>query len=144
MSLKLNEDSEEPIAEIKTWGWPLGYVTGTQTCLRIGDYFVGPRDMVSLVEYWMTNTNLHGDQDVRKDLLRRLLKSGTTIGWGDQGVRLTIPKILKERRPKSKEQQFLESLQLIQQAKDNCADAYEFEAVTETILDSIEELDDAD
>ena len=79
MSLHLNQDTNDEV-RIKSF-------FGAE--MRINNLDIGANDMCSLVEYYLTNTNLTTD-DPRLNLVKRIKGSKIIDGWGNIGHRISL------------------------------------------------------
>jgi hypothetical protein len=78
VSLRLTRSELEVVA-----GAVMPAADGT---LWLGDYRIDPKDMCSLVLYFLTNTDLTTD-DPRRELVRAITRFEEVRGWNPAGMR---------------------------------------------------------
>lgn len=84
MSLRLQQDTTPLDVEIKAYDPGLTFIRGSPDR-------IGPKDMVALVEYWLTNTSLEKD-DPRREFAERLHEMEVIEGYDGPGSqRLHVP-----------------------------------------------------
>lgn len=85
MSFRLINGTVPDEIEVKT------YPSSIDTDVRIGEYEISIEDFCALVWYVLTNTDLHGTNDPRIQLVEAIKKAERTPGHDNSAERFVLP-----------------------------------------------------